>query len=437
MAHHQGDSKERRVVVTGLGTVNPIGNTVREYWANLKQGRSGIRLIRNIKLHDYHIRFGGEVDYPEDIRDYFKQPKMIKRLDRYIVMAHIAGMQALRDSGLEAGNLGERCGAIIGSGAGGILAHQNATNLIYENRMNEVPPFYIVSCIPSTGTAFFAKEAGIRGPSFSVCSACSTGNHAFGQSYSFIKTGIVDVMFAGGSESPVNEMGLAAFGNIAALSDRNENPERASRPFDADRNGFVLGEGAGVLCLEELEHAERRNAHIYAEIVGCGFTSDAHDLVAPHPEAEGAVHAIKAAMNMAGLEAEDIDLVNTHGTATPIGDKTEGIAINIALKGHGSRVPVHSTKSMTGHLLGGASAIEAIAAIMAFEENIIHPTTNHDRLDPEIDLNVITTPTDASSVNHILSNAFGFGGLNAVLILKRYQSYRKTTSSRATAATSP
>jgi len=421
MTPHRVDARERRVVVTGLGTVNPIGNTVREYWANLKLGRSGIRLIKNIKLHDYHIRFGGEVDYPDNIRDYFEQPKMIRRLDRYIVMAHIAGIQALRDSGLGSGDLGERCGAIIGSGAGGVLAHQNATNLIYENRMNEVPPFYIVSCIPSTGTTFFAKEAGIRGPSFSICSACSTSNHAFGQAYSFIKSGMADVMFAGGAESAVNEMGLAAFGNIVALSNRNEDPEKASRPFDADRDGFVLGEGAGVLCLEELEHAERRRAHIYAEIVGFGFTNDAHDLVAPHPEAEGAVRAIRAAMDMAGLEAADIDLVNAHGTATPIGDKIEGIAINTALNEHGSRVPVHSTKSMTGHLLGGASAIEAIAAIMAFEQNIIHPTANHDRLDPEINLNVITSPTDASSVNHILSNAFGFGGLNAVLILKRYQ----------------
>lgn len=421
MTQHQVDSRERRVVVTGLGTVNPIGNTVQEYWTNLKLGHSGIRMIRNIELHDYHIRFGGEVDYPENIREYFEQPKMIKRLDRYIVMAHIAGIQALRDSKLESGDLSERCGAIIGSGAGGVLAHQNATNLIYENRMNEISPFYIVSCIPSTGTAFFAKEAGIRGPCFSICSACSTGNHAFGQAYSFIKTGIADIMFAGGSESAVNEMGLAAFGNILALSGRNENPEKASRPFDADRDGFVLGEGAGVLCLEELEHAERRKAHIYAEIAGFGFTSDAHDLVAPHPEAEGAVRAIKAAMDMAGLEAADIDLINAHGTATPVGDRTEGIAINNALNERGSQVPVHSTKSMTGHLLGGASAIEAIAAIMAFEENIIHPTANHDRLDPEINLNVITTPTDASSVNHILSNAFGFGGLNAVLILKRYQ----------------
>lgn len=421
MTRDQVNSGGRRVVVTGLGTVNPIGNTVQEYWTNLKLGRSGIRMIRNIKLHDYHIRFGGEVDYPKNIREYFEQPKMIRRLDRYIVMAHIAGTQALRNSQLEAGDLGERCGAIIGSGAGGVLAHQKTTNLIYENRMNEVSPFYIVSCIPSTGTAFFAKEAGIRGPSFSISSACSTGNHAFGQAYSFIKTGIADVMFAGGSESAVNEMGLAGFGNILALSDRNENPEKASRPFDADRDGFVIGEGAGVLCLEELEHAERRKAHIYAEIVGFGFTSDAHDLVAPHPEAEGAVRAIKAAMDMAGLEATDIDLVNAHGTATPIGDKIEGVAINIALKEHGSKVPVHSTKSMTGHLLGGASAVEAIAAIMAFEENIIHPTINHDRLDPEINLNVVTKPTDASSVNHILSNAFGFGGMNAVMILKRYQ----------------
>ena len=412
---------ERRIVITGLGTINPLGNTVREYWDNLKSCRSGIREIRNVNLGDYHIRIGGEVDYPENLRDYFRQPKMIKRLDRYIIMAHIAGVQALRDSGLEIEGIGERCGAIIGSGAGGILAHQDAVNRIYENKMSEVPPFYIISCIPSTGTAFFAKEAGLKGPAFSVSSACSTSNHAFGQAYSFIKSGMVDVMFAGGSEAAVNEMGISSFGNIMALAERNDEPEKASRPFDADRNGFVLGEGAGVLCLEEMEHARRRGAHIYGEITGFGFTSDAYDLVAPHPEAEGAVRAMKQAMVMAGLEPEDIDLVNAHGTATPIGDKTEGIAINTALGDYGSQVPVHSTKSMTGHLLGGASAVEAIAAIMVFEENTIHATANLERIDPEINLNVLSEPMNGSSVNNVLSNAFGFGGMNAVVIFKRYR----------------
>ncbi len=421
MSLSPANPEERRIVITGLGTINPLGNTVKEYWENLKAGRSGIRTIRNINLHDYYIRIGGEVDFPENIRDYFQQPKMIKRLDRYIVMAHIAGVQALRDSGLEIQGIAERCGAIIGSGAGGIQAHQDAVNLIYENRMSEIPPSYIISCIPSTGTAYFAKEAGLKGPSFSISSACSTSNHAFGQAYSFIKSGMADVMFAGGSESAVNEIGLSSFGNIMALAERNDDPEQASRPFDVDRNGFVLGEGAGVLCLEEMEHARDRGAHIYGEIAGFGSTSDAYDLVAPHPEADGAVRAMKQAMAMAGVEPKDIDLVNAHGTATPVGDKIESIAINTALGEYGSQVPVHSTKSMTGHLLGGASAIEAIAAIMAFEENAIHRTINHRKLDPEINLNIITETTDGSSVNTVLSNAFGFGGMNAVVIFKRYR----------------
>ncbi len=421
MKHNPVNPDERRIVITGLGTVNPLGNTVREYWDNLKIGRSGIRTIRNTKFHDYYIRIGGEVDFPENIRDYFLQPKMIKRLDRYIIMAHIAGVQALRDSGLDIDGIGERCGAIIGSGAGGIQAHQDASNLIYENKMSEVPPSYIISCIPSTGTAYFAKEAGLKGPSFSISSACSTSNHAFGQACSFIKSGMADVMFAGGSESAVNEIGLTCFGNISALAERNDEPEKASRPFDVDRNGFVLGEGAAVLCLEEMEFARNRGAHIYGEIGGFGFTSDAYDLVAPHPEADGAVRAIRQALEMSGLEPEDIDLVNAHGTATPIGDKIESIAINTALGEYGSRVPVHSTKSMTGHLLGGASAIEAVAAIMAFEENAVHATINHEKMDPEINLNVITKPMDGSSVNNVLSNAFGFGGMNAVVIFKRYK----------------
>ena len=219
----------------------------------------------------------------------------------------------------------------------------------------------------------------------------------------------------------MNAPGLSSFGNISALSTRCDEPERASRPFDADRDGFIMSEGAGVLCLEELEHAEARGAKIYGEISGFGFTSDAHDMVAPHPEAEGAVRAIHGALDMAGLRPEDIDLVNAHGTSTPLGDRIESLALNTALGEHGGRVPVHSTKSMVGHLLGAAGAVEAIASLMVFEENLIHATANHERLDPDVHLNVVTELTDGSGVNHILSNAFGFGGMNAVAVLSRYR----------------
>lgn len=414
-------SSHKRVVITGLGTINPLAGDVPAFWKALKAGRSAIREIRNVDLGDYHVRIGGEVDLPENIRDYFKYPKMIRRLDRYILMGHIAGVQAFRDSGLNVEGIAGRCGAVLGTGAGGILAHQENIGRIHEGKMHEVSPFYLISAIPSTGTAFFVQDAGLKGPIFSVNSACATGNHAFGLSVMLIQCGMADVMFAGGSEAPVNAPGLSSFGNISALSTRCDEPERASRPFDADRDGFIMSEGAGVLCLEELEHAEARGAKIYGEISGFGFTSDAHDMVAPHPEAEGAVRAIHGALDMAGLGPEDINLVNAHGTSTPLGDRIESLALNTALGEHGGRVPVHSTKSMVGHLLGAAGAVEAIASLMVFEENLIHATANHERLDPDVHLNVVTKLTDGSGVNHILSNAFGFGGMNAVAVLSRYR----------------
>ena len=421
MSSGKAISTNRRVVITGLGTVNPMANDVPGFWEALKTGRSAIREIRNVDLGDYHVRIGGEVDLPENIRDSFKYPKMIRRLDRYILMAHLAGVQALCDAKLNVEGIAARCGAVLGTGAGGILAHQENIGRIHEGKMHEVSPFYLISAIPSTGTAFFVQDAGLKGPIFSVNSACATGNHAFGLSAMLIKSGMADVMFAGGSEAPVNAPGLSSFGNISALSTRNDAPEQASRPFDADRDGFIMSEGAGALCLEELEHAQARGAKIYAELSGFGFTSDAHDMVAPHPEAEGAVRAIRAALEMAGLEPEDIDLVNAHGTSTPLGDRIESLALNTALGEHGGRVPVHSTKSMVGHLLGAASVVEAIAALMVFEENLIHATANHQRMDPEINLNVVTELSDGSGVNHILSNAFGFGGMNAVAVLSRYR----------------
>lgn len=412
---------ERRIAITGMGTINPLANDVPSYWKGLKTGRSAIRQLRNVDLSKYHVNIGGEVDYPDNLRAYFKQPKMIKRLDRNIVFAHVAGVQALEDSGLEIEGIAGKCGAIIGTGAGGIRAHQINIDRIYEGKFNEVSPFYLISAIPSTATTYFVKESGIKGPILSVNSACASSNHAFGLASMMIKAGMADVMLAGGTESAVNAPGMISFGNIAALSTRNDEPQSASRPFCADRDGFVMGEGAGVLCLEELEHAKARGAKIYGELTGFGFTSDANDLVAPHPEAEGAIRAIHIALDMAGLQPLDIGLINAHGTSTPIGDAIEGLAINKVFTGDSGGVLVHSTKSIVGHLLGAASAVEAIAAMMVFGENVVHATANFNNPDPDINLNIVSENLDGSGINHILSNAFGFGGMNACVILSRYQ----------------
>lgn len=412
---------DRRIVITGLGTINPLANDIEGYWKGLQEGRSVIRQLSGVDLGTYPVRMGGQVDYPENLRSFFKQPKMIKRLDRNIIFAQVAGAQAFEDSGLDMTKVAYRCGVIMGTGSGGVGAHQKNIFSIHDNKFHEVSPFYLISAIPSTTTTYFTKEFGMKGPIFSVCSACASANHAFGLSAMLIKSGMADVMFAGGSESAVNTTGMVAFGNIGALSQRTDAPHLASRPFDIDRDGFLMGEGAGVLCLEALEHAQARGAKIYGELTGFGFTSDANDLVAPHPEAEGAVRAMKSAINMAGIQPEDIGLINAHGTSTPIGDKIEGLGINKALGKHGSKVLVHSTKSIVGHLLGAASAVEAQAALMVFEKNIVHPTANLENQDPEINLNVVSENMDGSHINHIMSNAFGFGGMNGVVIFSRFK----------------
>ena len=412
---------DRRIVITGLGTINPLANDVHSYWKALKEGQSGLRVLQNIQPSDDEKRIGGEVDLPENVRDYFDRPKMIKRLDPCIVFGHIAGIQALQDSGLNTEKIAERCGTIYGSGAGGIFTHTTNIFRMHEQKYHEVSPFYLISAIPSTVAASFAKQANLKGPIFSVNSACASGNHAFGISMMLIKAGMADVMFAGGTEAAVNIPGLTAFGAISALSTRMDDPEHASRPFDADRDGILLSEGAGVLCLEALDHAKARGAKIYGEITGFAFTSDAHDMVAPHPEAEGAVRAIQGALKCANLRPEDIGLVNAHGTSTVLGDRIEALAINTAMGSYGSKVAVHSTKSMIGHLLGAASAVEAIAALMVFEEGVVHRTANHENLDPEIHLNVLSTNQDGKHIDHILSNSFGFGGMNASVVFSRFK----------------
>jgi 3-oxoacyl-[acyl-carrier-protein] synthase II len=405
-----------RVVITGMGTINPIGTSVAEFWENLIKGKSGVRRITSFPLNNYSVQIAGEVDLP-DLGPYFKNRKMARRLDRFVVLAHIAGAQAMRDSGLDVEKAPHRYGAIIGTGEGGAATRWINTKKIVEDGMAAASPFFAM-CIPNTASGFFAMEWNLQGPCFSVNSACATGNHALGVSAALIRMGMADAIFTGGSEAVINPTGLAAFGNIMALSERNDSPETASRPFDKDRDGFVLSEGAGVLCLEELEHAKRRGAKIYAELTGYGFTSDAYDLVAPHPTSRGSARAMQDALDAAHLRPDQIDLVNCHAASTPLGDFAESRAISTVFKDLAPKVPSHSTKSMTGHPLGAASALEAIAVILALQRGVIHPTINQFEQDPLIDLNVVREPMEAR-VNHVVSNGFGFGGQNAAITLSR------------------
>ena len=408
-----------RVVVTGIGTVNPIGKDVPEFWDNLVSGKSGIRHVKNVDIGDYPIRIAGEIDLP-DISEYFTEKKMAKRLDRYIILGYVAGTQALKDSGIEIDKAPHRYGSLIGTGDGGVESNLNNVEKIVTKGMQAASPFYIINSIPNTASGFFAQSWNLQGPSFSVNSACATSNHAFGTAIMMIKMGMADAIYAGGSEAPVNRSGLCAFGNIFALSERNDSPESASRPFDRDRDGFVLGEGAGVLCIEELEHAKARGAHIYCEVTGFGFSCDAHDLVAPHPEARGASQAIKMTIDMAKVDPEKVDLINAHATSTPLGDPAEYRAARIAFGDHADKVAVHSTKSMTGHLLGAAGGVEAIATILAFERGVVHESLNVMHQDPEIRFDLVKNGPREMRVDHALSNGFGFGGQNSAVMLSRF-----------------
>ena len=413
---------ERRVVITGIGTINPLGHTVKEFWNNLAQGKSGIRPIQNREITDIPVYVAGEVDIRDEVKDYYISKKLYKRLDRFVTMGYGAAAQAYLDAGIDVNLSPERYGAIIGSGEGGLGTHWDQIIRLNEKGLDTASPYYITNVIPNTATALFCQERNIQGLSFSVNSACASSNHAIGIAVNLIKMGMADAIFAGGAEAVACEPGLAAFSGIGALSRRKEPATAASRPFDRDRDGFVMGEGAGVLCLEELDHARRRGAKIYGEVTGFGFTSDAHDLVAPHPEGDGAARAMIGALNMAGLNPEEIGLINCHGTSTPVGDVAEGLAIHRAFgDALGAQIPVHSTKSMIGHLIGAAGAVEAIAVLMGLTENIIHPSINVDNQDPAIKLNVVKETREEKTLDHALSNTFGFGGHNASVVLSRFR----------------
>ncbi|HUP40800.1 MAG TPA: beta-ketoacyl-ACP synthase II [Vicinamibacterales bacterium] len=411
------DPQTTRVVITGAGTINPIGNTVEEYWANLIAGKSGSRLARHTDLSNYPVKIAAEVDLP-DVSAYFPRKAMLRRLDRFIVFSHIAISQVIVNSGLDPGAAPSRYGVILGTADAGVGVQLANIRNVVERGIDSISPFYVVGTIPNTAAGYSAKEFDLRGPNFTVNSACASGNHAIGVAAMTIKTGMADAVLTGGSEAVVNVMGFGGFGTIHALSERNDSPETASRPFDRDRDGFVLGEGAAVVCLEELEHAKRRGAHILCELTGWGFSCDAHDLVAPHPEGRGALAAMQMALDSAGLNPEDIDLINAHGTSTRLGDLSEARAIRRMFD---PAVAVHSTKSLIGHLIGAAGGAEAIAAAFAIDQGVIHPTINQFERDPDIDLNIVSNEARAAEVEHVLSNSFGFGGQNATLVFSKFR----------------
>ncbi len=413
----------KRVVVTGLGALTPIGNTVREYWDNLAIGKSGAAPITRFDAEKFRTKFACEVK-GLNLEDYLDR-KEARKMDPFTQYAMIVADQAMKDSGLDPENLDtDRAGVIWGSGIGGLYTFLNETrSFVLGDGTPRISPFFIPMMISDIAAGLISIKYGFRGPNFTTVSACASSNNAIMDAFNYIRLGKAKVMITGGSEASVNEMAMGGFNSMKALSERNDSPETASRPFDLDRDGFVLGEGAGSLILEELEHALARGAKIYAEVAGGGLTADAHHITAPHPEGLGAYNVMRFALEDAGMKPEDIDYVNVHGTSTPLGDISESKAIQRVFGEHAYKLNISSTKSMTGHLLGAAGAIEALACIMAIQEGVVPPTINHFTDDPEFDsrLNFTFNTAQKKTVNAALSNTFGFGGHNVSLILKKYQ----------------
>ena len=412
----------KRVVVTGLGALTPIGNSVPDFWNGLKNGVSGAGPITRFDASKFKTRFACEVkDFnPED----YMHRKDARKQDRYTQLAMAACQEAVNDSNinLESINL-DRSGVIWGSGIGGIETFFSETKeFALGDGTPKFSPFFIPKMIADIASGQISMKYGFRGPNFTTVSACASATNAMIDAFNYIRLGKADVVISGGSEASVNEAGIGGFNALKALSTRNDDPSTASRPFDAERNGFVLGEGAGAIILEEYEHAKKRGATIYAEMVGAGLSADAHHITAPHPEGLGAKNVMKNALEDAGMKAEDIDYINVHGTSTPLGDVAETKAILSVFGEHAYNLNISSTKSMTGHLLGAAGAVEAIASILAVKNNLIPPTINHQNVDENIDkkLNLTFNKAQEREVNVALSNTFGFGGHNASVIFKRY-----------------
>ena len=410
----------RRVVITGMGAVTPIGNSISEFYDALKNGKNGIGRITQFDSSEYKCRMAGEVKgfIPEERIE----KKDVRRMDLFTQYALYAADMAIEDAGLKENDdiNKERVGVIVGSGIGGILTFEKQTAILNEKGPRKVSPFFITMLIADISPGRIAIVHGFKGPNYAVTSACSTANHAIGDSFRQIQYGSADIMIAGGSEATVAKLAVAGFMNMQALSRRNDEPEKASRPFDLERDGFILAEGGGILVLEELEHAKARGAHIYAEVGGLGNTGDAYHITAPAPGGEGAVRAINIALEDAGIKPEEVDYINAHGTSTQFNDKNETAAIKTVFGEHAYKLSVSSTKSMTGHLLGAAGAVEAIACIFAINEGMVPPTINYETPDSECDLDYTPNKAVAKEVNIAISNTFGFGGHNSVILFKKY-----------------
>ena len=407
-----------RVVVTGLGAVTPIGNDVPSYWEGLSTGKNGVAPITLFDAARHACRFAAEVK-GFDPRGSI-EPKNAKRWDRFCQFAVVAAKQAIAHAGLTIDERNaNRIGTAIGSGVGGLLMMETQAHVLAERGPDRVSPFCVPMMIPNMATGLTAIALGAKGPSSAVATACAAGSNAIGDAYRLIQMGLADAMVCGGAESAITPLGVAGFASAKALSFRNDDPATASRPFDAERNGFVIGEGAGVIVLESLEHARARGAEILAEVVGYAMTCDAHHITSPTPGGTGGAEAMRLALADARIEAADVDYVNAHGTSTQANDSNETAAIKSALGERAYQIPVSSTKSMTGHLLGGSGGIEAVAAVLAIGHNLVPPTINYQNPDPACDLDVVPNQAREQTLNVVLSNSFGFGGHNVCLAFRR------------------
>ena len=410
----------RRVVVTGLGALTPIGNTVDEFWAGLTQGRSGIGPITRFDTSGYPTRIAGELKGFDELK--YVDKKDARRLDPYLKYAIACSVMAVEDAGLDTGKVdATRFGVLIGSGIGGIGTLLDGQDTLRDKGPDRVSPFIIPMLIVNMAAGLVSMRFGAKGPNSSVVTACATGNHALGDATRIIQRGDADVMIAGGAEAIIVPLTIAGFSAMKAMSTRNDEPQKASRPFDAGRDGFVCGEGGGIVLLESLDHARRRDARIYGEIIGYAATGDAHHMTAPDPEGDGAARAMQGALRDAGLEGPEVAYINAHGTSTPYNDKFETLAIKRVFGDHAHRLAVSSTKSMTGHLLGAAGGVEAIATLLALHHGLLPPTINYETPDPECDLDYVPNQARKQDIEVALSNAFGFGGTNATLVFRKYR----------------
>ena len=415
-------NNDRRVVITGLGAVTPIGNDVETFWSNLKNGVSGIRTIDAFDTTGYDCKIGGQVSN-FDSKPFFKNPKDVRRTDRFTQLSMAAAKMALNDSGIDVENLDrrDRFGVIVSTGIGGLKTLQDQLTILLTKGPSRNSPFTIPMLISNMASGFISMEFNLRGPNLCIVTACATSNNAIGESWRIIKSGDADVFLAGGSEASIVEIGLAGFGAMRALSTRNNEPERASRPFDRDRDGFVMSEGAGVVVVEELEHAKARGAKIYCEITGYGLSADAFHMTAPPRDGEGAARAMQLALEHARLSPEQVDYINAHATSTDIGDICETRAIKQVFGDYAYKVAISSTKSMTGHLLGGAGGVEMAACVLAIRDSVIPPTINLENPGKECDLDYTPNVARERKVRVALNNSFGFGGHNATLVASAFE----------------